>query len=103
MAVSPREVHRMLRRIKHALRPRTRWRRFRGVVAAFGVGGTLEYVLCYLRGTAYQFHPPQLTHPVFIRPFSSDVYVYQQTVVEREYAPVYGAADVRLVIDCGAN
>ena len=58
-----------------------------------------------LRGTgrAIWLHPKSSLHPVRIREGTSDIYVFHQVFVEREYDCFDSAADVTLVIDCGAN
>ena len=42
-------------------------------------------------------------YPLLCRPNSSDIEVFNQIFVQREYSCVDGLSDVDLVIDCGAN
>lgn len=41
--------------------------------------------------------------PLICRPNTSDIYVFEQIFVEREYACLDSLANVDLIIDCGAN
>jgi FkbM family methyltransferase len=41
--------------------------------------------------------------PLICRPNTSDIYVFEQIFVEREYACLDNLANVDLIIDCGAN
>ena len=44
-----------------------------------------------------------LRYPVFARPGSSDLLVFDQIFVEHEYRPLDAVKNAELVIDCGAN
>jgi FkbM family methyltransferase len=44
-----------------------------------------------------------LSNPVFARPGSSDLMVFGQVIVEREYRCLDEVSDAGLIIDCGAN
>jgi FkbM family methyltransferase len=46
---------------------------------------------------------PWADHPLAFRPDSSDLDVYRQIFIEREYQCFDDLTDVRLIIDCGAN
>jgi len=54
-------------------------------------------------GQVGTLHPPDAAHPLFARGGSTDLRVFQQVFVEREYGCLDDAAGVELVIDCGAN
>jgi FkbM family methyltransferase len=45
----------------------------------------------------------QLSHPVHYRPFTSDIWVFSQIFVDREYVCFDHLSDVELIIDLGAN
>lgn len=47
--------------------------------------------------------PPLVEHGFYVRRRSSDVLVYDQIFLEREYAPLNDLSGVGLVLDCGAN
>jgi FkbM family methyltransferase len=51
----------------------------------------------------YRLLSKHTRYPLWVRPGTSDLDVYRQIYMEREYACLDGARDVRLVIDCGAN
>ena len=97
----------MFRRLRHWLRPRTRWRHFSGLVSTIGLSAWIEYRLDPLlnrqRGPWFILHPRQSIHPLHIRRNSSDLAVFSQIFVEREYACLDDLTEVGLVIDCGAN
>jgi len=46
---------------------------------------------------------PGIPHPVYGRTGSSDPWVLSTIFVEREYTPIGGEREVKLVLDCGAN
>jgi FkbM family methyltransferase len=54
-------------------------------------------------GSSAFVFPRSAKHPLRFRIGTSDFDVFRQIFVEREYAPLLGMRDVRLVIDCGAN
>jgi FkbM family methyltransferase len=47
--------------------------------------------------------PPISLHPLWMRLGTSDVDVYRQVFLEREYACLDGIGDAKLIVDCGAN
>jgi FkbM family methyltransferase len=46
---------------------------------------------------------PGYSAPLFYRARSSDPCVLRQVFANRDYAPITGLPDVRLIVDCGAN
>jgi len=51
----------------------------------------------------YRLYSRHARHSLWCRPESSDLDVFKQIFLEREYKCLDGARDVELVIDCGAN
>lgn len=51
----------------------------------------------------YPLKPRHANHTLYYRPGSSDLDVFYQIFIDREYAPLCRMREVRLVIDCGAN
>jgi FkbM family methyltransferase len=51
----------------------------------------------------YRMHPSGAAHPVWGRSGTSDLDVYAQIFLHREYRVLDDLADVDVVIDCGAN
>jgi FkbM family methyltransferase len=51
----------------------------------------------------YLLYSKDSRHGLWVRPGTSDLDVFRQIYLEREYACLDGARDVQLVIDCGAN
>jgi FkbM family methyltransferase len=51
----------------------------------------------------YCIHPRGVIHPLWVRGNSSDVEVFRQIFIRREYHSLGDTGDVRLVVDCGAN
>jgi FkbM family methyltransferase len=54
-------------------------------------------------GRTYAVHAPEASFPMSCRVGSSDVDVFRQIFVEREYQCVEDLAEPRVLIDCGAN
>jgi FkbM family methyltransferase len=52
---------------------------------------------------AVRLHPPSVLHPVEVRVGTSDVSVYRQVLVDREYGALDAVEDVQVIVDCGAN
>jgi FkbM family methyltransferase len=50
-----------------------------------------------------RIRPAGYPHSVRLRRVGTDVAVFSQMLVQREYEPVSSLRDVRLIIDCGAN
>lgn len=81
-------------------------RRQRALAADLGLFGSLTLAIrkrVGTRGAAYPLNTRQARHPLFFRVGSSDVRVFHQIFIDREYEPLCDLRDVRLVIDCGAN
>jgi FkbM family methyltransferase len=96
----------MLSRLRVLLRPRTRWRRSRELIAALGWRDAAKYQLRFLRaipGSIFLIHPRASIHPLFVRGGTSDLQVLDQIFVQCEYASLDDLPKVGLVIDCGAN
>jgi FkbM family methyltransferase len=51
----------------------------------------------------YRLFSKDAAHALWVRPGTSDLDVFRQIYLEREYACLGGVRDVQLVIDCGAN
>ena len=51
----------------------------------------------------YRLYSKDADHGLWVRPGTSDLEVFRQIYLEREYACLSDARDVQLVIDCGAN
>lgn len=47
--------------------------------------------------------PRESEHPLFVRAGTSDIYVFEQIFVEREYRCLDGLHDVETIVDAGAN
>ena len=93
-------------KLKTWLRPRTRWKRISGLVAALGWRGVVKYLIERRpreRGSVFSVHPRLSMHPLFIRHGTSDLQVFDQIFVECEYRCLDDLTQVELIIDCGAN
>jgi FkbM family methyltransferase len=55
------------------------------------------------RRSPYRLYSKRVAGPVFVRPRSSDLSVFHQIFIEREYRCLDDVTDVRFIIDCGAN
>lgn len=97
----------MLRQLRYRFGLRTRWAQLRRIVAAIGAAPAMDYYykrLVHRRsGEKYYLHPQQALHPVCIRSKSSDIDVFSQIFIQKEYACLNELINVDLVIDCGAN
>lgn len=100
---------RMLHRLRVALRPRTRYRSVRADAVTLGMPGA---VLLSLQRERLRFLPRnalltltsrEAKHPLRCRAQTSDLKVFKQIFVEREYACLDDVAAAALVIDGGAN
>jgi len=79
--------------------------KFSSVAKVLGVIDGIKYcVYKYLSGESKLFwtKPAEAGRPVCIRTGSSDLDVFRQIFVNREYSPLSNLDDVGLVIDCGA-
>jgi FkbM family methyltransferase len=74
---------------------------------ALGTGEALKLVFYsrvgQLPSELFRLRIPGIQYPVYGRTGTSDPWVFSQIFVEREYAPIDGEQEVRLVFDCGAN
>lgn len=52
---------------------------------------------------SYRLPATDLAFPIFCRALSSDLYVYNQIFVDREYDCTDGIGTPELIVDCGAN
>jgi FkbM family methyltransferase len=55
------------------------------------------------RSTDYELRSKELAHPVFARRETSDIRVFHQIFVYRDYRCLDNVKDAGLIIDCGAN
>lgn len=81
-------------------------RRQRRLAAELGLFGSLALSIrkrAGTRGAAHPLKPRHASHPLFFRSGSSDLQVFHQIFIEREYEPLCDLRDVGLVVDCGAN
>jgi FkbM family methyltransferase len=78
-------------------------------VSSLGVVQTLHYKV--VRGlnrlrprrAPFRLYSKRISGPAFVRPRSSDMSVFHQIFVEREYQCLDDLSDARFIIDCGAN
>ncbi len=74
-----------------------------------GVGPAIHYRLRRFQNqripgkAPFALHSRRLQWPVYCRPQTTDIDVFSQIFVHREYRCLDGVTDVNLVIDCGAN
>jgi FkbM family methyltransferase len=72
-----------------------------------GIGGLAKYVMrAPLRRFAsgpYRLSSPYARYSVWVRPRTSDIYVFDQIFAKREYRCLDGIPEPLLIIDCGAN
>ncbi|MEO6809462.1 MAG: FkbM family methyltransferase [Isosphaeraceae bacterium] len=96
----------MISRLKQRLRLRTRWNLYRTLIETIGMRAVIDYKLRAfgLRGgSEYWIQPKRAAYPLCVRTNSSDLNVFQQIFVEREYSCLDTMTDARLIVDCGAN
>lgn len=74
-----------------------------GVVEAIGFKASRLWDRVVGHKSAYQLRSRRASHPVWIRPATSDLAVFHQIFIEREYRCLDDLKDVSFVIDCGAN
>ncbi len=97
----------MLSWLRRFLRRRARSLRLDDLSAALGVREAVKCVLYEKLGSRfvsrYLIRPRQSLHPLTIRCKTSDIDVFRQIFIDREYGCLDDLPDVRLVIDCGGN
>lgn len=85
---------------------RTRWKRLRSLARVLGVWTAIKYLLYkkgVIRSSEFWIQPKHVAYPLGVRDNSSDIDVFDQIFVQREYACLDDMVDVGLVLDCGAN
>jgi FkbM family methyltransferase len=60
-------------------------------------------LLAHFAAERVKVKPSHYQYPIRFRRVGSDLAVFSQMLVRREYAPVAKLRDVRLIVDCGAN
>ena len=76
------------------------------LIAELGLVGSIATIVQRRLGTcgaAYTLSPRGADHRLYYRVGSSDLDVFHQIFIDREYAPLCDMRDVHVVIDCGAN
>ena len=93
--------------IKQRLSVRTNVNLVRNLIPVLGVRSATQYVIqSKIRhgGTdVFQLRPPAAKYPVSVRRGTSDIRVFRQIFIQREYSTIDTLTDVKLVVDCGAN
>ena len=73
----------------------------------FGILGTIRYFMSRrrMRGAKEPvlFHCPFINFPLRVRPGTSDLAVFDEVIVEHEFAFLDNVTDARMILDCGAN
>jgi len=106
--IGAQKIRRSLKRTKRSL---TRCKRLLRSVAAF----PLASAVTVWRDAGLSARPPAaanalrtvrargISTPIHYRPGTSDANVLEQVFEDRQYALLLGRADVRFIVDCGAN
>src|SRR5262245_60653570 len=95
-----------LSRLRSWLRPRSRWNEVSRLPRVLGWVGAVKYLIEGKRdkpNSVFRVHPRWSMHPLFGRRYSSDLDVFDQIFIQREYECLDDLREVGLVIDCGAN
>jgi hypothetical protein len=102
-----------LREGRHTARPmqRSRLGWYRRELTSLGLGDTIRFKLERMRGArpdvdvgaVFALRSRYAAHPLELRQNTSDLLVFHQIFVAREYRCLDDLADAGLVIDCGAN
>lgn len=85
------------------------WSRFRDLCEAIGVRDTIEFAIYRHYGhmlggrREHWIRPKKTDHPLCVRFDTSDICVFNQIFLKREYSCLSDLRDVSLIIDCGAN
>ncbi len=99
----------MLTRLKRALLIRTRYRAFKAAIVPLGPLATAQYWMQQLRvrvappDRTYTLRSKDARYPVLVRTGTSDLEVFQQIFIEREYSCLDDMRRADLIMDCGAN
>jgi len=82
--------------------PRIKW--YRRAVMNIGLTSTIRRTFQKnLRSSTYTLTSNTLNYPVYVRPGTSDLSVFDQIFVAREYHCLDSVEDAQFIIDCGAN
>jgi FkbM family methyltransferase len=81
------------------------WARHRQIARDIGWRATLLHIICKRIRTTMQMRlkTPHAKYPLVVRAGTSDVEVFRQIFCECEYACLNDLAQVKTLIDCGAN
>ena len=96
--VSPRNVYQMAAELSDGY-----WGAIRIGYKQYSALRALYPDRCSLNSTAVEFKLPQLNHPVWIRPGTTDANEVVHTVVREAYGSLLPEGPVRLIVDAGAN
>ncbi len=86
-----------------------RYQVLRGTLRLFGAYGAMRYGYQVLYGhrfgtsPEYVLEPALSAHPLTLRRRTSDLLVFRQVFIDREYGCLDPLKDVRLIVDAGAN
>lgn len=79
------------------------WTEFRNLGKTLGFFGAARFTLRKTSGKPFRVRPRGATHPLELRPGTSDRPVFGQIFLEEEYACLNDLERVGLVLDCGGN
>ena len=88
---------------------RSRLRNYAEQIGAFGLLGWIRFKFDRLRarraseGDLFTVRTRFARHPILVRANTSDISVFAQVFIHREYRPLDDCADGGLIVDCGAN
>jgi len=82
---------------------RARLRTLRDALRVLGPVEGVRFAWMRARRRGGRLRTPDAAHPLLARAGSTDLHVFEQVFVEREYAGLDDLTEVELVIDCGAN
>jgi FkbM family methyltransferase len=88
---------------------RSRWQNYAEQIEAFGPMGWARYKLGRLLarraspGEVLTVRTRLASHPLFVRAHTSDISVFAQIFIHREYRPLDDVDVSGLIVDCGAN
>lgn len=86
---------------------RKKWNHLRKLVNNLGIPAAFKYLVCHSLNlgtfSQYWIKPKGILHALCVRRNTSDIHVFKQIFVDREYECLNNLNEVGLVIDCGAN
>jgi len=85
------------------IKPLQKIETFRRISRHIGIASTVRFAINQCPTSDVKLRPKGMAKPLTIRGNTSDIEVFKQIFIQREYSPLLSLLNVGLVIDAGAN